>query len=158
MLTNCFRISDPETGEAYQAEIGVEISDLGLKDTEHRTLREVGIQRRTIERQTIEQRREQILTRVESLRSEVMKQYLVLKSELDSWRASAHSPEAKDAILPLCDTKTFEMNSAYKEDLKALETLRVDTQGCEALDGFEALQHRCDECVVQLKTFRGVAR
>src|SRR4051812_36147504 len=28
MLTNCFRIVDPETGEAYQAEIGVEISDL----------------------------------------------------------------------------------------------------------------------------------
>lgn len=55
MLTNCFPIRNPETDEIYQAEIGVEISDLRLKEDEHHSLREVGIERiaRKIESQEI---------------------------------------------------------------------------------------------------------
>lgn len=44
MLTNLFRIENPlKEGRYLQAEIGIEISDLGLKTREHYSLREIGI-------------------------------------------------------------------------------------------------------------------
>jgi hypothetical protein len=45
VLTNCFRVWDEERHEFLQAEIGLEISDLQLRENEHRTLREAGVAR-----------------------------------------------------------------------------------------------------------------
>jgi len=156
MLTNCFRITDPQTGEAYQAEIGVEISDLGLKDKEHRTLREVGIERRAAERPSIEQRRQVILNGLEGLRAEVIKLYTVSKTELDSWRTLARTAEARDAIIPVTDAKMAALEAAYGDDLKALDLLGVEARTCSTLEGFDALRERCDKAPTFLKLFRGM--
>lgn len=41
MLTNCFRVQDPTTGEFLQAEVGLDISDLPEREKKHRNLREL---------------------------------------------------------------------------------------------------------------------
>jgi PAS domain S-box-containing protein len=71
MLTNCFRITDPETGERYAAEVGIEINDLELRKDEHRTLRELGIARREARRGELQRRRDEIVFRVGRLRDEL---------------------------------------------------------------------------------------
>ena len=71
MLINCFRITDPETGECYSAEIGIEISDLELRRDEHRTLRELGIAQRAARRSELQRRRDEIVFRVGRLRDEL---------------------------------------------------------------------------------------
>jgi PAS domain S-box-containing protein len=71
MLTNCFRITDPETGQHYQAEIGLDIAELELAQTELRTLREVGL-RNIVERdQTLKIRKEHIAAAVADLEKAV---------------------------------------------------------------------------------------
>jgi PAS domain S-box-containing protein len=71
MLTNCFRITDPETGHHYQAEIGLDIAELELAQTELRTLREVGL-RNIVERdQTLKIRKEHIAAAVADLEKAV---------------------------------------------------------------------------------------
>jgi PAS domain S-box-containing protein len=71
MLTNCFRITDPDTGIKYVAEVGIEISDLELRKDEHRTLREVGIALRQAHRNEVQRLRDEIVFRIGRLRDEL---------------------------------------------------------------------------------------
>jgi PAS domain S-box-containing protein len=71
MLINCFRITDPATGERYLAEVGIEISDLELRKDEDRMLRELGIARRAARRSELQRRRDEIVFRVGRLRDEL---------------------------------------------------------------------------------------
>jgi PAS domain S-box-containing protein len=71
MLTNCFRITDPETGTRYLAEVGIEISDLELRKDAHRTLRELGIARREANRNEVQRLRDEAVFRIGRLRDEL---------------------------------------------------------------------------------------
>ncbi len=71
MLTNCFRITDPETGQHYQAEVGLDIVDLELAQTELRTLREVGLRNIVEREQTLKIRKEHLAVAVADLEKAV---------------------------------------------------------------------------------------
>lgn len=60
MLTNCFRIWDEERNDYLQAEVGLEISDLSLKEDQHHTLREMGQARLAQQEDIIKMRKREI--------------------------------------------------------------------------------------------------
>ncbi len=156
MLTNCFRISDPETGEAFQAEIGVEISDLNLKVNEHRNLREVGIERLAAKRQTVDHRRNTLIDRVEALKTEILKIHAARSYELNSWRSSAlDSPEKQEVILPIYQGKITELESDYGEDLRALEELRQKIALGDSMETMDLLGERCESVARSFRLVKG---
>lgn len=71
MLTNCFRITDPETGAHYQAEIGVNIADLEVAQRELRTLRELGLRQMIEREQTLKIRKTHLHTILAGISSAV---------------------------------------------------------------------------------------
>jgi PAS domain S-box-containing protein len=71
MLTNCYRITDPLTGQHYQAEIGVEIADLPMAQSNLRTLRELGLKQMFEREQTLKIRKTHIESAISIIREEV---------------------------------------------------------------------------------------
>lgn len=64
MLTNCFRIWDEEHQEWIQAELAVEIGDIGFSIKEHRTLRESGIALVAKQKRYLDLEKKDIVSRV----------------------------------------------------------------------------------------------
>lgn len=156
MLTNCFRIRDPETGEAFQAEIGVEISDLELKVNEHRNLREVGIERLAAKRQSFDHRRNMLVDRVEALKTEIIRIHALRQYELNSWRSSAlDSPEKQNVILPIYEAKMAELESDYTEDARVLGDLREKVTLAENIEDLDLLGQRCEVVAHSFHLLRG---
>ncbi len=141
MLTNCFRITDPETGQHYQAEIGLDVAELELAQTELRTLREVGL-RNIIEReQTLKIRKEHIVAAVADLERAIgthaaeridqvdeiargMSRRLKPQSAEPFQRRKAAIAEARDAVLASLRSLAQQVEKA--EDLA--EIADVETQ------------------------------
>ena len=135
MLTNCFRIIDPETGERYQAEVGVEISDLELRKDEHRSLRELGIARREARRHALQRDRDDAILRVGRLIDEVRYMRDRTLRELDDFlrSASIRNKARVSAIHRAQVARVTDTAAAVLRELQAIETR------CRAADTAEAL-------------------
>lgn len=83
MLTNCFRITDPESGQHYQAEIGVNIADLEVAQKEHRTLRELGLQQVFERQQTLAIRKTALATIMADIHEKVRTRAAATTHDLD---------------------------------------------------------------------------
>jgi PAS domain S-box-containing protein len=88
MLTNCFRIVDPLTGVRYQAEIAVEIGDLGQREREHRTLRELSVERLTETRISLNRSRDELMYRIGRLQTELAGTHAEIARELESFQGA----------------------------------------------------------------------
>ncbi len=144
MLTNCFRITDPTTGEHYQAEIGIEISDLGLKDQEHRELREVGRERLAVQKKALELRRQALIAGIERIQSEVMHFFGVRKRDLDKWLSDT-DPSNRQVIAPTYKTKLDELKAEQTENARLLSEFKNRVQICGSEEDLDVLHEEWTE-------------
>lgn len=151
MLTNVFRITDPVTGQALQAEIGVEISDLGLREVEHRNLREVGIAKIASVKQPLQTARESLLQQLDKVLLDVTLTFKSRQRECRDWhqrleRAGTDTTVAKEALAGL--------RAANAEDVRRLEELTARVSGAKATDEMKALRQDLDELIGSLSEFK----
>ena len=136
MLTNCFRITDPDTGKHYAAEVGVEISDLELRKDEHRTLRELGIARREAKRSEVQRRRDEIIFRIGRLHDELRYVRERLMNDLERFvqasTGKAHA-EAESSLR----RESARITTEYKAIDLELENIKLR---CETATSVDALQ------------------
>jgi PAS domain S-box-containing protein len=124
MLTNCFRVIDPETKLRYQAEIAIEISDLEMKRNEHRTLRELSIARQAELRHAIQRNRDNLLTRIDRIRQEVDSTYRSISHEIDNFRTSARS-RTRAGVEQMSDKMRSALESEHDLAEAQLENFRL---------------------------------
>lgn len=144
MLTNCFRIVDPATGEHYQAEIGVEITDLNLKLEEHRALREVGIEHRTRHERTLELRRQTLIAGVERMRLEVMRFFGVRQRDLERW-LSGNDARGREVIGPTYKVQLAELRAEEQKDMTLLSEFKNRVASCKSEDELDKLHVEWDD-------------
>jgi hypothetical protein len=88
MLTNCFRVWDRQRGEYLQAEIALEVSDLGIRQEEHRSLRELGIANQVKQERLIELERARLIVELDTHFNEALQ---VLTAQHRDLERVAHS-------------------------------------------------------------------
>lgn len=131
MLTNVFRICHPLTGDHLQAEIGVEISDLGLKNDEHRQLREVGVACLAKDADSFERERSALVQQIDRVSLETTLVYRGRRHELVQW--AQRSVDARE----IADTKLAELESLLACDQRIIEELRQQVGKCTTLQALE---------------------
>lgn len=141
MLTNCFRISDPVTGDRYQAEIGIDIGDLELRKNEHRALRELGIERRTALRLAAQQGRDALLYRISRLQQEIGYVQRDIARELEVFQSGASSRHSAQAEQLATQAKR-QLRSEVGVIQSELESMRRAAQEAKSLDDVRALDER----------------
>ncbi len=127
MLTNCFRVTDPITGDRYLAEIGVEISDLELRKREHNTLREVGSARLALQKNNLVLRTEAIAESLREFRSECWALVRKLRAEWQDFRDHPSTPEHARAITA---AKLERLEQNWKVVRSSIKALEVERAGC----------------------------
>lgn len=85
MLTNCFRVFDPERETYVQVEIGLEISDLETSKERHHTLREYGQQCIALEVHSVEITRRELLLRMSLANKTHLERVERERDEFSSW-------------------------------------------------------------------------
>ncbi|MEE6305707.1 PAS domain-containing protein [Plantactinospora veratri] len=141
MLTNCFRITDRETGKRFQAEIGVEISDLELRKDEHRTLRELGIARRESRRYALERDRDEAVLRVGRIRDEVKYMRDRTIRELDEFVNSA-SERTRNHVQQLYEREFSRVTTAARAVDLELENIELRCRSAETAEDLRAALER----------------
>ena len=115
MLTNCFRIWDEETQQYLQAEIGLEISDLGESQMKHRTLRELGMESVALRKRNLDLER----------RSQNMRLVMVFHEKLSTIDEKIR--EERDTVSRLIRSGEFTREQAehlVKDNLEALNNAK----------------------------------
>lgn len=116
MLTNCFRIWDEETSQYLQAEVGLEISDLGESEERHRSLREFGLQQLAMKDRYFDLERKQMLASI----AMAMHRHL---SDIDKIRRLN-----EDYITELMREKKYTREAAERVVKGPLELLHAQTK------------------------------
>lgn len=141
MLTNCFRIRDPETGEAFLAEIGVEISDLELREHEHRSLREVGVERRAMEQNGLRVRIDALNLRLTEDIQECRQEFRTLRKE---WRAFVNRDGASEAEREFGQARLDGLNETWGEIQAVLKKAQRDAASCNTIEKVVELEEFLD--------------
>lgn len=141
MLTNCFRIVDPVTGERLQAEIGVEISDLEIQRDRHRTLRELGIARRTEAFIKFAQMKAEVGMRVQRVLEEVEIVKVTVIHDIEVFRESA-STRTRCQVEETAQRLRLQIEAEYRSVVMELENLSLRAQVCSDLEGLEVVVDR----------------
>lgn len=141
MLTNCFRITDPETGENFLAEIGVEISDLALKQNEHRTLREVGVERVAMEQHGFKVRIADVNDRIREDLQEGRDEFRIQRME---WRKFIRRAGATDADRDFGQERLSGLEDAWNEAQHFLRELQRGVASCTCIEDLETLEAKLD--------------
>jgi PAS domain S-box-containing protein len=141
MLTNCFRIEDPETGEAFLAEVGVEISDLELRENEHRTLREVGVERRAMEQNGLRVRIDALNARIVEDIQEGREEFRTLRTQ---WRAFISREGASEAEREFGQARLHGLKEAWQEAQLFLKQVQRDNAACTSVDRVAELEELLD--------------
>jgi PAS domain S-box-containing protein len=136
MLTNCFRVTDPDTGKHYAAEVGVEISDLELRKDEHRTLRELGIARREAKRNEVQRKRDEIIFRIGRLQDELRYVRDRLMNELTTF-VQASAGKSRTEAQEVYKREEARIAAEYKTIDLELENIKLR---CETANSVNALQ------------------
>lgn len=127
MLTNCFRIIDPETGEKLQAEIGIEISDLEIQRDRHRTLRELGIARRTEKDLRFQQIKDDVIARIDSAIVEVNRVRASVLNEIELFR-EVGSTRNRSRIESTAVRLKQEIETEHRSAMVELGNLKLNAQ------------------------------
>lgn len=140
MLTNCFRVTDPDTGKHFAAEVGVEISDLELRKDEHRTLRELGIARREAKRNEVQRLRDEIIFRIGRLSDELRYVRDRLMHELEAF-VQASTGKAHAEAEAVFRRESARIKTEYSTIDLELENIKLR---CETASSVDAL-HNAEE-------------
>lgn len=123
MLTNCFRIWDGRRNEYLQAEVGLEISDLQLRTTEHRTLREVGVARLEQQKKIFDLRKSDLLSRLTVIYVRLMN---AVGKEQDRLAAFREKLVAQNVNLVSVENLTKDGRRKADEETERIESKRRD--------------------------------
>jgi PAS domain S-box-containing protein len=133
MLTNCFRITDPKTGQHYQAEIGVDIADLEVSQRELRTLRELGIKQMLERKQTLQIRRTHLETLISAAEEEVRVRAEARLEEID--RAIRNvSPRLRADRTERYEQRRDAVQGAEAEALGELSEIRARLKDADSVE------------------------
>jgi PAS domain S-box-containing protein len=149
MLTNCFRITDPDTGEHYQGEIGIDISDLQLRYKQHRELREVGRERLAIQKQTAELRRKNLFVGIDKVRVELMHDFASRKRELDKW-LNDQTPAQRKIVAPTHKGRVAALKKEHEDDVTQLDEFKRRVENCQTESGLVALQAEWEDLTIRI--------
>jgi PAS domain S-box-containing protein len=145
MLTNCFRIFDKDRGEYLQAEVALEVGDLELRKEEHRTLREVGIERLIRHERIMEIERRKLISLLQETYSEKIRTINRQQHDLDQWtseiRQRMGSVQAEELTkdrqkrILTCREKLEEQNTRFSARISLannIEELGIIQNGLES--------------------------
>jgi PAS domain S-box-containing protein len=155
MLTNCFRITDPETGERYQAEIGIEISDLETQKEKHRTLRELGIAKREQERQRLSRERDELLMRIERIAQELGYIRDRLTHDLDAF-LRANTGRKRRLVRGVYDRRVEDVQQQYDQASLELENLALRCRAASSEEELRGVSDNLGDAKQWTERLRGV--
>lgn len=140
MLGHCFRVFDEDSGKYLQAEVALEISDLQLRIDEHHTLREVGIERLTQTKRTVELLQREFTNRIDSAYSAKFDLIRRRRDELDRWfdklRLSLGEPHARKVT----DSNYVKIEQARRQLADSCNKLRDTVQKAATLDELDEIE------------------
>ncbi len=141
MLTNVFRIREPRTGGYLQAEIGVQINDLGLRVDDHRRLRELGIELLSKQSDSLEREKSALTQQLELIWIETNGHFRVTKQEIELWGES--SADALDAAVDGIE----DLNKRRDADVAKIENFKLRISLCSSLDDIEQMKREVHNAV-----------
>jgi len=148
MLTNCFRVQDPTSGDLLQAEVGIDISDLPEREMKHRTLRELGAAMAAQEKMTLDLGRENLRFFLERARDQRIAPVNAQIKELEAYfeRADANYKREHAERIRLHEAPKLR---ALQEKRKAIdrgfEILVESIKRVDAVDNIEPLREQIKE-------------
>ncbi len=148
MLTNVFRIQSPVNSKQYQAEIGIEISDLGEKHEEHRMLREHGIKKISIGSASVDTNKRLLTDQLESLRLQIKLNHKAKTNDITNWqkRFDGITHTERDAYL-------LEINKICERDNKKISDKISEIQECRNQDQINEIRNELDNFIDKLESF-----
>jgi PAS domain S-box-containing protein len=144
MLTNCFRIFDEDSGEYLQAEVGIEISDLQLREREHRTLREAGIRRLAEKRQTVELLKENLTHKIDSIYSSKLDSIRRRRDQLNQYFEKIRTQQSEKEARSVTDLEFQKLDQADKALSEQCNMLRDSTQRAISKEELEQIGLRVE--------------
>lgn len=143
MLTNVFRIRPSFSVEAYQAEIGVVINDLGLRKDEHRKLRELGIKRLAIH--SVDAKKEILISKLKSVKIPLTLNKSYKLRDLSTWFSQHNGVSEKQF-----ENFQKDIEQDFIKDDKILEDLIKQISKCTSMEDLQVVEKKIQNKLVKL--------